>query len=87
MNMWQCQVRTHTGATCKGVLQTKATFIDVKISVSPPGLKPDLLEYHSNALNMFHIKVANVHNITSIPCTPLPHYFLLVNVIKASNKL
>ena len=42
------QIRTPLGATCKGVLQLEATFIEVK--KSPPGLKPGSLEYRSNAL-------------------------------------
>ena len=41
------QVRT---PTCKGLLQLKATFINVKKHVSPPGLEPGSLKYHSSTL-------------------------------------
>ena len=68
-------VRTPFGATCKGVLQLEATFIDV----SPPGLEPGCLEYDSNALTIkvqrpvmkkkaFHIKVPG-DGYTNIPYT------------------
>ena len=41
------QVRTPSGANCKGVLQLEATFIDVRNMQYPPGLEPGSLEYRS----------------------------------------
>ena len=81
-------VRTPSGATCKGVLQLEATFIDVK-NVSPPGLEPGSLEYRSNALttklrrhmmkkHAFHINVPS-DGYTSIPYTPLPGCFMILD--------
>ena len=90
-------VRTPSGATCKGVLQLEVTFIDVKKHLSPPGLVPGSLEYRSNALttklrrhngeeHAFHISIPS-DGYTSIPYTPLPGCFLILNYLKAANKL
>ena len=38
-------------ATCKGVLQLEATFIDEN-HVSPPGLQPGSLEYRCKSLTI-----------------------------------
>ena len=79
----------------------EATFTDVK-RVSPLGLKPGSLEYHSSALTTLRRHTMknmvlqsnvlnNTYTCTSIPYTPLLRYFLiLINILinmKAANKV
>ena len=76
----------------KAANKLEATFHLCEKHVSPLGLEPRSLAYHSNHYAMkahdedhaFHIKVPN-DGYTSIRYTPLPGYFLILNLIKGAN--
>ena len=87
------QVWTPSGATCKGVRQLEATFIDVKNMYLHRDSNPGL--WNTNALTSklrrhmmktaFHLNVPS-DAYSSIPYTPLPGCFLILN-LEAANKL